>query len=739
MSKFPHQLGLTMPRAPAPEGILEGEVLRVTFESETTGFRVLKVECEGKSLPETVVGVFPPAPPGARIRATGKRITDSRHGEQFRAETLLTLAPSTLDGVCKYLGSGLVPGVGPAFAKRIVDVFGERTLDVLDREPERLHEVAGLGPSRVASIASAWSEHRDVGAIMVFLQSHGASPALATRIYKRLGRDAMNVVATSPYRLALDVWGIGFKTADQIARSVGVAADAPERLQAGIMHLLHEMARNGHVYAEREALVAAAGEMLGSDAVALEDALVRLRESGRLHQEALVGGDDAIYTPAMFHAEVRVSERFQTLLRDNKPLADCQRSMKEFEKRSGLQLAGLQRDAVRKAAERRVVVITGGPGTGKTTVVQAILALFDTARCKVALAAPTGRAAKRLSETTGREASTLHRLLEYEPKGDRFQRCRDNPLAFDAIVVDETSMVSLLLCEALLDAVDDRARLVLVGDVDQLPSVGPGAVLRDVIDSGCIPTVRLSEIFRQAEGSSIVTNAHRIHAGEMPVGSRRKDEQFYVIKRDTVDSALSGIDELVTQRIPRGFGLDPLRDIQVLTPMQRGPAGAIALNQRLQARLNPERPEALQVVKGQRILRLGDKVMQLRNDYDKEVFNGDVGRIVDVSPGDRKIGVRFDGRIVSYGEGSLDELSLAYATSIHKSQGSEYPAVVVPVLTQHFVMLCRNLLYTAVTRAKKLVVLVADPRAVSLALAQVRREERRSQLAARLIAALQRA
>ena len=729
----PAQARLALADVPPPqvEGVLEGEVVRVTYESEDTGFRVLRVAVPGKKDPETVVGVFPPAPPGTRIRATGKRVDDPRHGAQFKAETVLTLAPSTLDGVQRYLASGLVPGIGPAYAKRIVDTFGDKTLEVLDRDPTRLREVPGLGKSRVASVAEAWAQHRDVGAIMVFLQSHGASPSLATRIYKRFGPKAINIVSRSPYRLALDVWGIGFKTADTIARSIGVGADSPERAQAGLLQTLHDVANRGDVYAEREALIEQALELLQCPRELVEDGLEQLATDGRVHIEILADGCVAVYQPELHDAERRVAERLDVLVRNARVLGEVDHAVTEFERLSGLELAPTQRDAVAVAAREKVVVITGGPGVGKTTIVRAILALFDAARVKVRLAAPTGRAAKRMSEATGREASTLHRLLEFEPKSGSFQRHRNQPLEGDAVIVDESSMISIDLADALLAAMPDHARLVLVGDVDQLPSVGPGAVLRDIIESGAIATVRLTEIFRQAAGSTIVTNAHRIHAGEPPVGGKNKDEQFYVIERRSPDAAIGLVEELMARRLKKSFGLDPVEDVQILTPMQRGPTGAIALNEMLQRILNPSGDH---VQRGNRVLRVDDKVMQLRNNYDKDVFNGDIGRVVALDKSERKLTVQFDGRNVVYTEAELDELTLAYATSIHKSQGSEYKAVIVLLLTQHFVMLSRNLLYTAVTRGKQLVVLVADPRALSLALTEVRKEDRRTYLAHRLAA-----
>lgn len=713
---------------PRNESIVEGEVAHVTYENDGTGFRVLKVDVPGRGQ-QTIVGVFPKAPPGTHVRATGSYVTDSRHGEQFKATTLLTLAPSTLEGIRRYLGSGLVPGIGKAYATRIVEVFKDETLTVLDNHPERLREVPGLGARRVQSVVKAWAEHRDIGAIMVFLQSHGASPALATRIFKRFGNKAIKIVSESPYRLALDVWGVGFKTADTIARSVGVGADSPERGQAGVLQSLHDAAGSGHVYAPRADLVARTTALLECGEVRVEEAIDALLQKGRVYCDKLDDGIEAVYTPELRDAELRVAERLGLLLRESEPLDKVEHAVAEFEKLSGLELADEQRQAIVRAATHKVLVITGGPGVGKTTIVRALLALFDASRLSVQLAAPTGRAAKRMAEATGREASTIHRLLEFDPQGNAFRKNHYEPLESDAVIIDESSMVAIELADALLQAIPNHARVVFVGDVDQLPSVGPGSVLRDIISSECVPTVRLNHIFRQAEGSSIVVNAHRIHNGEAPVGATTKGEQFYVIDRRSPEQTAELIRELVSTRVPRGFGLDPVRDLLVLTPMQRGNAGAIALNHMLQEALNPSGPS---VQRGNRTLRRGDKVMQLRNNYDKEVFNGDIGFIDEVDREERQITVKFDGRPVSYTESELDDLTLAYATSIHKSQGSEYPAVIVPILTQHFVMLSRNLIYTAVTRGKQLVILIADPRALSIALGETRKEERCTYLAQRI-------
>jgi len=724
------------PKQPDETGLVtvDGEIARVTYENDQTGFRVLRVAVEGKSQPETWVGVFPATPVGTRVRATGRYERDPRHGEQLKVETMLTLAPATLGGLERYLGSGMIPGIGPFYAKRIVEAFGMETLDILDKDPERIGQVAGIGPRRAEAIAKAWEKHRAIGAIMIFLQGHGVSPTLATRIYKQFGPKAIEIVSRSPYRLAFDVWGVGFKTADRIAHSIGIGKDAPERAQAGLLQMLHDLSSKGHVYAERGDLVQQTATMLERDPQPVNQAVEALSAMHRVRLETLVTGETAVYPLDLHDAELRLARRLRAVLKgeglgDSLLVGGAARAIAAFEERAKVELAPAQRSAVELAAQHKVLVITGGPGVGKTTIVRAILSLYNEARIPVRLAAPTGRAAKRMSEATGREAVTLHRLLEFDPKQRAFTRRPGRPIECGAVIVDEASMLDLLLADALFSALPDHARLILVGDVDQLPSVGPGAVLRDIIASGQVPTARLTQIFRQAEGSLIVKNAHRIHDGEPPEGATGPDGEFYVIERTNPEAAADTILHMVTERIPQRFGLDPKADVQVLTPMHKGEAGAIALNQKLQQALNPT---GATVTKGARTLRVGDKVMQLKNDYDREVFNGDVGFVAEVDAADRRLVVRFEDREVTYEEGDIDELTLAYATSIHKSQGSEYKAVIVPILTQHFVMLSRNLIYTAVTRGKKLVVLIADPRALSLALAETRKEERKTYLSERL-------
>jgi exodeoxyribonuclease V alpha subunit len=554
------------------------------------------------------------------------------------------------------------------------------------------------------------------------------------RIHKKFGPKAIQIVSNSPYKLSLDVWGIGFKTADRIAQSIGIKKDDPARAQAGVHQTLHDISSRGHVFIARGELAERAAAMLELDIVPVDAAIDVLAASKHLRMEALESGEIAVYPVELYEAEVRLARRLRAVLRKDAPgqsrlAAGIEAAITGFEKRAGVELAPAQRTAVEMAAQHKVLVLTGGPGVGKTTIVRAILTLFAEAKLVVRLAAPTGRAAKRMSEATGREALTLHRLLEFDPRQRVFARRHGRPLEGGAVIVDEASMLDLALADALLQAVSDDARLVLVGDVDQLPSVGPGAVLRDAIASGEVPTIRLTEIFRQAAGSLIVQNAHRIHEGIPPTSATGAGGEFYVIERTGDKAAADTVVELATERIPKGFGLDPRTMVQILTPMHKGEAGTIMLNERLQQALNPHGQE---VKRGNKILRVGDKVMQLRNDYDREVYNGDIGFITELDTAAKKLVVRFDERNVDYEESELDELVLAYATSIHKSQGSEYAAVIVPILTQHFVMLSRNLIYTAVTRGKKLVVLVADPRAVALALAETRKEDRKTYLAERL-------
>ncbi len=738
------------------EHTFEGEVALVTYENHDTGFRVLKIVVPGRRERLTVVGQFPRVAPGSRVRVRGEIQVDPQHGEQIRATNVTALAPTTLGGIEKYLASGLIKGIGGVFAKRIVARFGLETLKVLEDEPHRLHEVPGLGRGRVEALLQSWNEQRAIRDVMVFLQAHGASVHLANRIFKRYGPKSIAIVSSNPYRLAIDVWGIGFRTADKIAAELGVAKDSPQRMQAALLQALRDATESGHCYLTAEDLKNRAARLLEGDSNnpappsmqtldMLHDALGAVIVTG--HVVAEVSGTvvrssagtvarSDVYDARMHQAESRLAARFATLAQSTtRALAGFEDAIGRFEKDTGTVLADEQRLAVERAARCPLLIVTGGPGVGKTTIVKAILSVFDRAGVVTSLAAPTGRAAKRMKEATGREATTLHRLLEFDPKTGTFKRDAKKPLDAGAIVVDESSMVDVWMADSLTQAVAEGSRLILVGDVDQLPSVGPGSVLRDAIGSGVVPCVRLLKIFRQAEKSLIVTNAHRINAGQPPLVPDKGDTSadFFMMERRDPDDTRSVVIDLVTKHIPRRFGLDPLRDVQVLTPMNRGPVGTATLNEALQATLNPNGPG---LTRGKMTFRAGDKVMQLRNDYDKGVYNGDVGVVQSIDEEEETLVVRFEGesgdRDVPYDGRALDELTLAYACTVHKSQGSEYPAVVIPLLTSAFVMLSKNLVYTAVTRGKQLVVLVADPRALRLALAEQRREERQTKLAQRI-------
>ena len=716
------------------ETVVEGIVERVTFESAETSFRVLKLAVAGRAERLAVVGTFPRMTLGARVRVRGRLEVDHKHGQQLRVDSLIELVPDTLAGLEKYLASGLIKGVGPKLAQRLVASFGLDSLRVLDEEPHRLSEVPGLGEKRRTALVRTWRDQKETRDLVVFLQSHGASPAVAMRIVRRYGPGAMTIVSRDPYRLAFEVRGVGFKTADRIAASLGVARDSPERIQAGVHQAIHDVTEAGHAWTAQSDVSVLASRMLelddSDDTARIERAIDALALSGRVVVEPM-GGERAVYAAEIHGAETRLAQRLAEIGRaPARELEGVSHAIGAFESAAQVELAPEQRTAVIEAARRQVLVVTGGPGVGKTTIVRAILAVLGGARVEVRLAAPTGRAAKRMSEATGVEATTLHRLLDFDPKTSAFKRDRKRPIDAGAVVVDEASMLDLPTADALTQAIAPGTRLVLVGDVDQLPSVGPGAVLRDVIASGTVACVRLCRIFRQASRSLIVTNAHRINGGEPPLAAARgSDTDFFLVERTDPERARDTIVELVTSRIPNRFGLDPVRDIQVLTPMNRGPAGAIALNEALQTSLNPH---GMPLVRGTRTYRVGDKVMQLRNDYDKNVYNGDVGQVGSIDTEEGAMAVRFEEREVSFDASEIDDLALAYACTIHKSQGSEYPAVVVPLLTAHFVMLSKNLLYTAVTRGKRLVVLVCDPRAIEIALSHRHREERRTWLAQRL-------
>jgi exodeoxyribonuclease V alpha subunit len=694
---------------------LSGIIERVTSHNADSGFAVLRVLPNGRRGVVTVVGHLPGATAGEYVEAAGSWVQHRDYGLQFKADSLRTMPPHTREGIVKYLGSGLVKGIGPHFARKIVDVFGERTLDVIDESPTFLKEVKGIGARRIQRIRESWQQQKAVRGIMVFLQSHGVGTARAVRIYKTYGERALDLVRANPYRLAADVWGFGFQTADELAQRLGIDRASPLRARAALRYVLQQLSTEGHVGFPEDGVIDRTAELTGIDRAVVTAAVEDGKREDELVREP--GGEEPwLYLKPLFMAELGVARSLHGLSAGPHPLAglDAEAALARVESRIGLQLATSQRDAIRQAITRKVLVITGGPGTGKTTLVRGILEVFAARGKRYALCAPTGRAAKRLAETTGREAKTIHRLLEFDPALGGFKHDRDRPLDLDLLVVDETSMVDVTLMNKLAQAVPRHACLVLVGDVDQLPSVGPGTVLADVIASAAVPVVRLTEIFRQAGASWIVRAAHAVNHGEMPESAPAGQGDFYFVEADDPRTVLDRIVTMVKDRIPARFGLDPFRDVQVLTPMNRSELGTTNLNARLQAVLNPAHggPE---VERFGWTFRAGDKVIQTQNDYDKDVFNGDIGRVTHIDTHESELTVEFDGRPVVYDFGELDELALAFACTIHKAQGSEYPAVIIPLHTQHFMMLQRNLLYTGITRGKKLVVLAGSRKALSAA------------------------
>ncbi|MBI2803737.1 MAG: ATP-dependent RecD-like DNA helicase [Planctomycetes bacterium] len=721
---------------------LSGTIDRVTFHNPENGFVVLRVVARGVRGPVTVVGQTPRAVAGEFVEATGKWADDPDFGRQFKADGLRILPPSTLEGIEKYLGSGLVKGIGPTYARKIVEVFGERTLDVIDESPTFLKEIKGIGAKRIQCIRESWRQQKAVRDIMVFLQSNGLGTGHASRIYKTYGERAMEIVKSNPYRLADDVWGIGFQTADELALKLGFDRQAVPRAQAAVRYILQEASGDGHCALPEETVWQEAAQRTGIDLPILQDATTRLVDCHDLVRETDLTPTPWLYLHRLHQAETGVARALRDLMRGTHPLptVHLDAAIEWIEKKMNLTLAPSQKDAIGQAVAHKVLVLTGGPGVGKTTLVRGILDIFLAKKLRAALCAPTGRAAKRLSETTGQSARTIHRLLEFDQRGP--QRNADHPLEVDFLIVDETSMVDIVLMNQLLRALPWTAALLLVGDADQLPSVGPGCVLADIIASKAVPVVRLTEIFRQARESGIVRAAYRIHDGEMPESDaphpqgeseERRLGDFYFVEAEAPAAILERVVTLIRERIPRRFHLDPFRDVQVLTPMNRGELGVKNLNVRLQSVLNPpEAQEGPEVARFGWSFRVGDKVLQMRNNYTKEIFNGDVGRIRSIDVDDQELTVDFDGRAVGYDFDELDELTLAYALTIHKSQGSEYPAVIVPLHTQHYLLLQRNLLYTAVTRGRKLVVLVGTRKALALAVQRHNPGERHSALRQRL-------
>jgi len=709
-----------------PAETLSGQLDRITFHNPDNGYTIAQLSPEEGGEPVTVVGPMPAVSEGETVEVQGQWTTHPRYGRQLKIETCRPVLPTSLEGVERYLASGQLPGIGPVTARRIVERFGEQTLDVIDENPKRLLRIPGLGRKRVKQITEAWREQRQIREVMVFLQAHGVGAGHAVRIFRQYGEEAVDVVRTNPYRLERDIRGMGFLTADHIASQLGLASDSPERIAAGIRFMLNQAADDGHVYLPEKEIVERGGQLLGVDPALLAPAIEALRADG-----GLCSGDEGRhYLPHLYRAEEAVAAALGALQRDDRGEAIVGPVAGEEGADGDLELSAGQLDAVAMAMREKVMVLTGGPGTGKTTVTRSILRSLEGADLTVALCSPTGRAAKRLSEATGREAQTIHRLLEFLPAEGRFRRDEGEPLEADALIVDEASMIDLLLMHSLVRALLPTARLILVGDVDQLPSVGPGHVMRDIIDSGCVPVARLTQIHRQGADSQIVVNAHRVNRGECPPLQNRRDGDFFVVEEEDPERAAAAIEDLCGRRLPAHGSYDPVGDIQVLTPMYRGEVGAVRLNQRLQQRLNPSgRVHRI----GERELRVGDKVLQVRNNYDKGVFNGDLGRIAFLDPEDQNLSVTYEGGAhVTYEFAELDDLMLAYAISIHRSQGSEFPVVVLPLSTQHWVMMQRNLLYTAITRARDLLVIVGSRRALQRAVSNDQVARRYTALAARL-------
>jgi len=713
---------------------IKGQIERITYYNEENGYTIAKMKVQGRTDLVAIVGTLFSIIPGEVVKLSGYWDRHPKYGEQFKVVSHETIMPATVKGIEKYLGSGMIKGIGPVMAKRLVTKFGIDTLDIIENKIDRLHEVPGVGEKRVEMIKTAWEEQKDIRDVMVFLQGNGVSPVYAMKIYKHYGKDSVKVVSENPYRLAMDIFGIGFITADRIAEKLGISKDSQIRAEAGILYVLHELSDEGHVYYPCEALIKKCSETL-----TVEESRISLALNTIAGEKKVIIEESKIHEKPVYLAKFHVSEcgaarQLKSLLAFPKQLRliNIEQAIEWVQKILKIVFSGKQLQALRDSINSKVMVITGGPGTGKTTIINAIIKIYQRMGQKVLLSAPTGRAAKRMTEATGHESKTIHRLLEFSPGSGAFKKNESNTLEADLIIIDEASMVDTILMYHFLKAVPLKATLILVGDVDQLPSVGAGNVLRDIIAAHCLPVVKLKEIFRQSKESMIIVNAHRINSGEMPLfrGGEGYLHDFFFFTIDEPEKVLEKIVYLCKEGVPSRFGYNPLDAIQILTPMHKGVVGVSNINAELQKELNPAKDE---LVRGGRIFRAGDKVLQIRNNYDKDVYNGDIGRVTEIDRETQEVRVDFDGRLVSYEYSEIDEIILAYAISVHKSQGSEYPVIIMPILTQHYMLLQRNLLYTGITRGKKLVILVGTRKALAIAIKNNKTQMRYTMLKDRLM------